>query len=114
MLEFLAKGVFGLEVEQEVREELDGLLDVLFAGRLYYGVHATEGEGDEGRGDSLVNVVDFVGVGSGEAADCFMLDGDFHFGGDFFESFNDERVIGRSVGEGGTFAEFDVSGFRGT
>ena len=90
-------------------EKVDGVLNIIPVSGFYNGVHASKGEGDEGAGDSILNVVDFVRIGAGKAPCRFVLDGDLMFVREGHEVLYDEWMIGRAMGERGASAEFDVS-----
>ena len=107
----MAEVVFGLEGGDEVGHEVDGFLDVAVVGHFDDGVHAAEGEGDEGGGDAAADVVDGVGVSAGVVRGGFVLDVDFLFLGDIHEPLDDEGVVGGAVGEGGAAAEGDFANF---
>ena len=95
-----------LDGEDEGFEELDGGFDVVEVGGFHDGVHAAEGEGDKGGGDTFAVVENLVGICAGETAGGFVLEIDFVFLRKLDEALDDERVVAGSVGDGWAFSEF--------
>ena len=99
----------GFERGNKSREKVDSVLNIIPVSGFYDGVHASKREGDEGTGNSILNVVDFVRIGTGKVPCRFVLDGDLMFVREGHEVLYDEWVIGSAMGECGASAEFDVS-----
>lgn len=59
-------GIF--DGEDEGFQELDRGFDVIEVGGFDHGVHAAQGDGDEGGGNTFAGIENLVGVGAGEAA----------------------------------------------
>ena len=88
-------------------------MNVIQVGSLDDGVHAAEGQGNEGAGDAGAAVENGVGVGAGVAATCLVLDDELGLlsGGD--EALDDKRVICAAMGNSRAAAEGDVAELGG-
>ena len=76
------------------------MLDVVEMRGFHDGVHAAQRQRDEGAWDAFAGVEDLVGIGAGEAAAGFVLDGSPGFFSDFDEAVDHVRVV-RAGGQAG-------------
>ena len=96
-----------LEAADEAGGEGGGVADVGEGNGFHGGMHVAKRDGNEPAGNAVAGRVDDVGVRTGAAGDGFVLDRDFVFGCDLDEALHDEWMVRSTVGNSGSFAEFD-------
>ena len=101
------EGVGFLEAADEAGGEGGGVADVGKGNGFNWRMHITKRDGNETARDAVAGRVDDVGVRTGAARDGFVLDRDFVFGCDLDEALHDEWMVRSTVGNSGSFAEFD-------